>query len=29
MDRVIETDRDIHIPVGGGAMMTVPKDDWR
>lgn len=28
MDRVIETDRDLHIPVGGGASMTVPRNDW-
>ena len=28
VDRIITTDRDIHIPVGDGASMTVPRPDW-
>ncbi len=27
-DRIIETDRDLRVPVGGGARMTLPKPDW-
>ena len=27
-DKVIRTDRDIRVPVGDGAMMTVPRPDW-
>lgn len=27
-ERIITTDRDIHIPVGDGASMTVPRPDW-
>lgn len=28
MDRIITTDRDIHVPVGDGAAMTLPRPDW-
>ena len=28
MDRIITTDRDIHVPVGDGARMTLPRPEW-
>lgn len=28
MDKIIKTDRDIHVPVGGGAVMTLPRNEW-
>ena len=28
MEKIITTDRDIHVPVGGGAAMTLPRPDW-
>lgn len=27
-DRILETDRNFHIPVGDGARMTLPKPEW-
>lgn len=26
--RVIETDRDVHVQVGDGAVMTLPRPEW-
>lgn len=28
MDRIITTDRTVHVPVGGGAVMTLPRHEW-
>lgn len=28
LDRTITTDRTIHVPVGDGAVMTLPRHDW-
>lgn len=27
-DKVVTTDRDIHVPVGDGAVMTLPRPGW-
>ena len=28
MDKIIKTDRDLHVPVGDGAFMTLPRPEW-
>lgn len=27
-DRIIETDRNVHVPVGDGARMLLPRPEW-